>query len=235
MAVTPHVIAGEVGDLGDEQGGASQRGVGAPATALGPAERAARRGAQHGEVQQVRGQQARERVREVRERLVGPAEGAVRQRVRPEDEVQQPGVRAGEPRFQHVVERRQRSEQRQPREQHVGWDLEPRLRFQEDVLGCEGRERGEERDGRRREEQMQCCLDFFGDRPDGHTRVARGRAERLDEGGEFGEEEGPEECEERAERGVEEGEARDEIVAADVEYYGLPGGHGCGMRARWTR
>jgi len=60
----------------------------------------------------------------------------------------------------------------------------------------------------------------------------------LDEGGEFGEEEGPEECEERAERGVEEGEARDEVEAADVEYYGLPGGHGCGMldgRDRRTR
>ena len=54
----------------------------------------------------------------------------------------------------------------------------------------------------------------------------------MDEEGEFGEEEGPEEREERAERGVEEGQARDEVEAAEVEYYGLPGGHGCGMRAR---
>ena len=75
-------------------------------------------------------------------------------------------------------------------------------------------------------------MDFFGDGPDGHARVARGRAERLDEEDEFGEEEGPEEREKCAERGVEEGQARDEVEAAEVEYYGLPGGHGCGMRAR---
>ena len=54
----------------------------------------------------------------------------------------------------------------------------------------------------------------------------------MDEEGEFGEEEGPEEREERAERGIEEGQARDKVEAAEVEYYSLPGGHGCGMRAR---
>ena len=59
----------------------------------------------------MRGQQAREGVGEVRERVVGPAEGAVRHGVWAEEEVQQPGVRAGEPCFQHVVERRQRPEQ----------------------------------------------------------------------------------------------------------------------------